>query len=56
MTKAEKMAKAEREIEKASEKTIKIAHEYNVSPSSVVWMGGNRFIVVNGGCEFIIEK
>lgn len=50
------MTQAEREIEKAIEKKSKIAHECNVSPSSVVWMGGNRFIVVTGGCEFIIEK
>ena len=50
------MTQAEREIEKAIEKTNKIAQEYNIPPSSIVWMGGNRFIVVTGDCEFIIEK
>lgn len=50
------MTRAEREIEKASEKKRKIAQEYNIPSSSIVWMGGNRFIVVTGGCEFIIEE
>lgn len=39
------MTKAEKSIEKASKKARKLEAEYN---ASVVWMGGNKFIIVMG--------
>lgn len=41
-------------IEKASKDKLKIAQKYNVSPSSIVWMGDNHYIVVKDGKEIKI--
>lgn len=41
-------------IEKARKEKIILANKYNVSISSIVWMGGNRYIIVKNGQEIII--
>lgn len=46
------MTKAEKSIEIASKKAQKLEAEYN---ASVVWMGGNKFIIVKDGTEKVIE-
>ena len=46
------MTKAEKSIEKASKTARKLKAEYN---ASVVWMGGNKFIIVKDGTETVIE-
>ena len=46
------MTKAEKSIEIASKKARKLEAEYN---ASIVWMGGNRFIIVKNGTETVIE-
>ncbi len=38
-------------IEKAQRDKAQLAAKYNVPPSSVVWAGGNRYIVVKDGAE-----
>lgn len=45
---------AEFMIEKAHEDSKKIAKSYNVSPSAVVWIGDNHYIVVKDGKEIRI--
>lgn len=46
------MTRAEKSIEIASKKARKLEAEYN---ASVVWMGGNRFVVVKDGKEIRVE-
>ena len=46
------MTKAEKAIEKASKHARELEKKYN---ASVVWMGGNKFIVVNDGKEMAVE-
>lgn len=46
------MTKAEKSIEIASKKARQLEAEYN---ASVVWMGGNKFIIVKDGTEKVIE-
>lgn len=45
---------AEFMIEKAHKDSKEIAKRYNVSPSSVVWIGDNHYIVVKDGKEIRI--
>ena len=46
------MTKAEKSIEIASKKARQLETEYN---ASVVWMGGNKFVIVKDGTEKVIE-
>lgn len=46
------MTKAEKAIEKASKQARELEKKYN---APVVWMGGNKFIVVKDGKEIDIE-
>ena len=46
------MTKAEKSIEIACKKARQLEAEYN---ASVVWMGGNRFIIVKDETETVIE-
>ena len=46
------MTKAEKSIEITSKKSRQLEAEYN---ASVVWIGGNRFIVVKDGKEIRVE-
>ncbi len=46
------MTRAERAIEKASKQARQFEKDYN---ASVVWMGGNKFVVVKDGKEIIVE-
>ena len=46
------MTRAEKAIEKASKHARELEKKYN---SSVVWMGGNKFIVVKDGKETMLE-
>ena len=46
------MTKAEKSIEIASKKARQLEAKYN---ASVVWMGGNKFIIVKDGTETVIE-
>lgn len=41
------MTKAEKAIEKAYKAKCKLAIVYNVEMTSIIWMGGNKFIVVD---------
>lgn len=41
-------------IDKAQKDRVEIAREYGVSPSSVVWMGDNKYIVIKDGSEIKI--
>lgn len=45
---------AEFMIEKSHKDRQELAKQYNVSPSSVVWIGDNRYIVVKDGKEIRI--
>ena len=45
------MTKAEKAIEKAYNIKCKLAMEYNVKTTSIVWMGGNKFIIANNSKE-----
>lgn len=45
---------AEFMIEKTLKDRQELAREYNVSPSSVVWIGDNHYIVVKDGKEIRI--
>ena len=38
-------------IERAYRKKLKLAELYGVSVTAIVWMGGNRFVIVNDGTE-----
>ena len=46
------MTKSEKAIEKASKQSRELEKKYN---APVVWMGGNKFIVVKDGKEIDIE-
>ncbi len=46
------MTRAEKAIEKASKQARKLEKEYN---ASVIWIGGNRFIVVKDDKKIIVE-
>ena len=41
-------------IDKAQNDRAEISREYGVSPSSVVWMGDNKYIVIKDGYEIKI--
>lgn len=41
-------------IEKAHKDSKELAKEYGVTPSSVVWIGDNHYIVVKDGKEIRI--
>lgn len=41
-------------IEKAEKDRMELAKEYDVSPSSIVWIGDNHYIVVKDGAEIKI--
>lgn len=41
-------------IEKAQRDCAELAREYNVSLSSVVWIGDNKYIVIKNGKEIRI--
>lgn len=41
------MTKAEKAIEKAYKAKCKLATAYNVEMTSIVWMGDNKFIIVD---------
>lgn len=41
-------------IEKAQKDRKELAKQYNVSPSSIVWMGDNKYIVIKDGKEIRI--
>lgn len=43
-------------IEKALKTKMKIAEEFCVSPSAVVWIGNNNYIVVKDGSEIKVSK
>ena len=47
------MTRAEKSIEKASRKARELEAKYN---ASVVWMGGNNFIVVKDRKAIIVEE
>lgn len=49
------MTKAEKAIENAQRNQVGIAALYNVPVSAVVWMGGNKYIIVKDGEEIKIE-
>lgn len=49
------MTKAEKAIEKAYKAKCKLATAYNVEMTSIIWMGGNKFIVVDNGKEIAVE-
>ena len=38
-------------IERAYQKKLKLSRLYGVSVSAIVWMGGNRFVIVRDGTE-----
>lgn len=42
-------------IEKAFQIKCKLAKEYNVDVTSIVWKGSNKFIIVNNGKEIEVE-
>ena len=42
---------AEFMIEKAQKDSVELAKEYGVSPSSIVWIGDNHYIIVKDGKE-----
>lgn len=46
--------KENKAIEKARKEKIILAKKYDVSVSSIVWMGGNHYIVVKDGKEIRI--
>ena len=46
------MTRAEKAIEKASKQARELEKKYN---APVVWMGGNKFIVVKDGKEIKVE-
>ena len=46
------MTKSEKAIEKASKQARELEKKYN---APIVWMGGNKFIVVKDGKEIDIE-
>jgi hypothetical protein len=46
------MTKSEKSIAKAQQQARQLEKEYN---APVVWMGGNKFIVVKDGKEIVIN-
>ncbi len=46
------MTRAEKDIKMASKRARRLDKEYN---ASVVWMGGNKFIVLKDDKEIIVE-
>ena len=46
--------KAKFMIEKARKDIKEIAKQYNISPSAVVWIGDNHYIIVKDGREIRI--
>ncbi len=38
-------------IERAYRKKLKLAELYGVSVTSIVWIGGDKFIIVKNGAE-----
>lgn len=50
------MTHAEKAIEKAKKDKMELAKEYNISENSIVWLGGNKYIVVKDGKEIKIQK
>ena len=46
------MTKSEKSIEKASKQARELEKKYN---APVVWMGGNKFIIVKDGKEIKVE-
>lgn len=38
------------------QKKEQLAKEYGVSPTSIVWMGGNNFVIVKDGEEIRVNK
>lgn len=49
------MSKAEKAIEKAYKAKCKLATAYNVEITSIVWMGDNKFIIVDNGKEIEVN-
>lgn len=49
------MTKAEKAIEKAYKAKCKLATAYNVKMNSIIWMGGNKFIIVDNGKEIEVN-
>ena len=49
------MSKTEKAIEKAFQTKCRLAKEYSVDVTSIVWKGGNKFIIVNNGKEIEVE-
>ena len=49
------MSKAEKVIEKAFQTKCRLAKEYSADVTSIVWKGGNKFIIVNNGKEIEIN-
>lgn len=49
------MTKTERAIEKAYKTKCRLAVEYNVETTAIVWVGGNKFIIFNNEKEIEIE-
>ena len=49
------MSKAKKAIEKAFQTKCGLAKEYSVDVTSIVWKGGNKFIIVNNGKEIEVE-
>ena len=43
-------------ITKAIKAKKRLAKQYNVSTSSIVWLGDNRYIVVVNGKEIRVEE
>ena len=42
-------------IEKAFQTKCRLAKKYSVDVNSIVWKGGNKFIIVNNGKEIEVE-
>ena len=49
------MSKAEKAIEKAFQTKCRLAKEYSVETTSIVWTGGNKFIIVDNGKEIEVN-
>lgn len=48
------MSFAEKAIEKAQKDVSELSKEYNVPTSAVIWMGGNKYIIIKEGKEILI--
>lgn len=49
------MTKAEKAIEKAYKTKYKLAIAYNIEMTSIIWMGDNKFIIVDNGKEIEVN-